>query len=336
MELTNIECEVSGFSPELGVHNRIPVATVGSLWVNPADGQHFILVLHEALYFGNELDHLLINPNQIRSHLCDIVQDNPFDPRPIGIQVESHSVQIPFVTKGTTIYYESTKPSKEDLERYPQMVLTSDTPWLPSAIQLSTDDMRVIRSTRTPRQDHDEHETDYVLEGNFGMTEQIFYKRIISRVYAIPDKLKKKYEKAKTRNYFVRLEAEMRSNERHSKITPEHIAKVFDVRIDRAKETLSKTTQMTIRQGVNSIKQRYKTFGLDPNQLRLPGEWTIDFLKASVKSIRQNIGAFVITSSGFPYVFCAPKETDEYSTRAMTEFLADVGVPNNLKSDLHP
>ena len=60
------------------------------------------------------------------------------------------------------------------------------------------------------------------------------------------------------------------------------------------------------------------------------GEWTIDFLKASVKSIRQNIGAFVITSSGFPYVFCAPKETDEYSTRAITEFSNDVGVPNNL------
>jgi hypothetical protein len=114
------------------------------------------------------------------------------------------------------------------------------------------------------------------------------------------------------------------------------VAKVFDITIDKAKETLSKTTQMTIRQGVNPITRRYKTFGLDPNQLRLPGEWTIDFLKASVKSIRQNIGAFVITSSGFPYVFCAPRETDEYSTRAITEFSNDVGVPNNLKSDLHP
>ena len=58
--------------------------------------------------------------------------------------------------------------------------------------------------------------------------------------------------------------------------------------------------------------------------MRLPGEWTIDFFKASVKSIRQNIGAFVITSSDFPYAFCAPRETD-----------ADVGVPHSLKSDLH-
>ena len=41
MELTDIECEVSGFSPELGVHNKIPVATVVSLWVNPADRQNY-------------------------------------------------------------------------------------------------------------------------------------------------------------------------------------------------------------------------------------------------------------------------------------------------------
>jgi hypothetical protein len=271
VELTDITCDVSGFSPVLGEHNRIPVATVGSLWVNPADGQHYILVLHEALYFGNELDHSLINPNQIRSHLGDVVQDNPFDQRPIGIRVESHGIEIPFVTEGTTIYYESTKPSKEDLERYPQIVLTSDAPWSPSAIQLSTNDTRVIQSIRASRHDHDEHETDYVLEGNFGMTEQIFYKRIISRVYAIPDELKRKYKEPKSGNYFARLEAEARSNDRHSKITPEHVAKVFDITIDKAKETLSKTTQMTIRQGVNPITRRYKTFGLDPNQLRLPG-----------------------------------------------------------------
>jgi hypothetical protein len=83
----------------------------------------------------------------------------------------------------------------------------------------------------------------------------------------------------------TRIKAVMRSNDRHSKITPEHIAKVFDITIDKAKETLLKTAQMTIRQGVNPITQRYKTFNLDPNQLRLPGKWTIDFLKASVKSI---------------------------------------------------
>ena len=143
--------------------------------MNPADGQHYILVLHEALYFGDLLDHLLINPNQIRPHLGDVVQDNPFDDRPLGIRIESHNMQILFVTSGTTIYYESTKPSPEQLEKFPQIVLTSDKPWSPTAIQLTTDDTCAILSIQSSRHDHDEYESDYVLEGNFGITERIFY-----------------------------------------------------------------------------------------------------------------------------------------------------------------
>jgi hypothetical protein len=281
IELSGIKCNVSGFSSDLGSHKRIPVATVGSLWVNPADGQHYILVLNEALYFGNQLDHSLINPNHIRSYLGDVGQDNPFDSRPMGIRIKSHDVEIPFVASGATIYYESTRPLTEELEKFTHIVLTSDKPWSPSAIRLTTDtdnDNRVISGINSSRHDHDEYESDYVLEGNFGMTEQIFYRRIISRVYTIPDELKKKYNLPVTTSR--RMEAMMRSNDRHSKNTPEHIAKVFDITIDKAKETLSKTTQMTIRQGVNPITRRYKSFNLDPNQLRISGEWTIDFLEA--------------------------------------------------------
>ena len=83
IEFTDIECNVTGFSNDLGSLNKIPVATVGSLWVNPVDGRHYILVINEALYFGNKLDHLLINPNQIRSFLGDVVQDNPFCDEPM-------------------------------------------------------------------------------------------------------------------------------------------------------------------------------------------------------------------------------------------------------------
>ena len=52
IELTDTECNVKGFSNELGVLNKIPVATVGTLWVNPEDGSTYILVINEVLYFG--------------------------------------------------------------------------------------------------------------------------------------------------------------------------------------------------------------------------------------------------------------------------------------------
>ena len=61
----------------------------------------------------------------------------------------------------------------------------------------------------------------------------------------------------------------------------------------------------------------------------------IDYLESSVKSIRQNIGAFVITNGKYIYVLCTQKQTDEYATRAITMFSSDVGVPTEIKSDLH-
>jgi hypothetical protein len=109
IEFTDIECNVTGFSNDLGSLNKIPVATVGILWVNPADGRHYILVICKALFFGGYLDHSLINPNQIRLFLGDVVQDNPFSDK--ALHIEAHDLEIPFVTSGTTIYWELTKPS---------------------------------------------------------------------------------------------------------------------------------------------------------------------------------------------------------------------------------
>ena len=128
---------MKGFSNELGMLSKIPVASVGTLWVNPEDGYSYILVIHEALYFGDELDHSLINPNQLRLHLGDVVQDNPLNNMPMGIEIEEREMFIPFKTSGVTIYWESTKPSRDDLEKYQWVELTENKPWIPSMIQLS-------------------------------------------------------------------------------------------------------------------------------------------------------------------------------------------------------
>jgi hypothetical protein len=55
---------VSGFSNEFEPRQDIHVSTVAFLWEDPESGKQYILIVHEALYFGNELDHSLFNPNQ--------------------------------------------------------------------------------------------------------------------------------------------------------------------------------------------------------------------------------------------------------------------------------
>ena len=250
IDLSDVECNVKGFSNELGMLSKIPIATVGTLWVNPDDGCSYILVIHEALYFGDDLDHSLINPNQIRLHLGNVVQDNPLSNTSMGINIEERDMFIPFKTSGVTIYWESTRPSKDDLDKYPWIELTDNKPWNPSMIQLSHNsgddnghnilDDRVVFEMSS-RHDHDEFESDYVFERYFNTTEQLLYERMISSVSG------------------TRSTSAVISNDRHSKHTLEHIAMVFDITIDKARDMLSKTTQQTIRMGVNPVTRRYRT-----------------------------------------------------------------------------
>ncbi len=83
----------------------MPIATVATAWSDPLTGEGYILIVHEAMYLGNNMDHSLINPNQLRDHGV-IVNDNPYDrATAMGIELE-HEERIPFYSQGSTQFFE--------------------------------------------------------------------------------------------------------------------------------------------------------------------------------------------------------------------------------------
>jgi hypothetical protein len=68
---------VSPYTSEYAPRKGIRIASVAFLWEDPESGKGCILIVHEALYFGDEFEHSLLNPrNQIRDHgIC--VDDLP-------------------------------------------------------------------------------------------------------------------------------------------------------------------------------------------------------------------------------------------------------------------
>ena len=66
---------------------KVKIAMVTTLWEDPKDGQLYILLIHEALYFGDHLKQTLLNPNQLQAHGL-LVKDvpHPFNPK------SSHSI----------------------------------------------------------------------------------------------------------------------------------------------------------------------------------------------------------------------------------------------------
>jgi hypothetical protein len=70
---TGMTCNVQGFHQSFTPIPEIPVATVATAWDDPATGQTLILVVHQALYFGNQLDHSLINAMTHTIHIAVLV-----------------------------------------------------------------------------------------------------------------------------------------------------------------------------------------------------------------------------------------------------------------------
>jgi hypothetical protein len=115
LEFTGMTCSVSPFHEGYEAMQDIPIATCATA-VDLTDGTTVILIVNEALYFGDSMDHSLINPNQIRVTSIP-VNDDPFNQtQPFGIN--HPETFIPFATEGSTIYFTSRTPTNEELDHF--------------------------------------------------------------------------------------------------------------------------------------------------------------------------------------------------------------------------
>jgi hypothetical protein len=109
LDFTNEVCEVTPFLDSYEPVKEVMVARCGTVWTSPNTGREYLLVGDQMLWFGNQMDHSLINPNQIREYGIP-VYDNPFSQSQFGIDCNDDDF-IPFNTTGTIVYFESHVPT---------------------------------------------------------------------------------------------------------------------------------------------------------------------------------------------------------------------------------
>ena len=74
---TNCECDLSPYADSHEPKRNVPIV-IGAMAVTSSNtGMTYILIFNKEIWMGKLLDHLLINPNQIRFHGVH-VQDNPW------------------------------------------------------------------------------------------------------------------------------------------------------------------------------------------------------------------------------------------------------------------
>ena len=332
LRYTDVVCEVRPFTDKYDSIKEIPIVTV---WIDKNTGREYLLVGEQFLWFGDSLGHSLINPNQLRANNLK-VQDNPFEPD-VGITGntnDSNNIFIPFDTTGTTISFESCVPMELEISSLPIIVLTADQ-WDPSNITLSTvfctieeNEMRTICSLTS---EMSSKEMD-VMSGADGFYRNVELQYFCNRMIANINIACTTRSDIDRREDITKKIGKDRTNDRHTRVNAENLARIWNTGLDSAKRTLQVTQQTGTRSAMGPLHQMLRVDHLDLHRPRLKILWFVDTLIAGIKSITQKTVANVFTQG--KYVAVYPMLTKADAGISLVDFTDEVGIPHVLMTDL--
>ena len=134
LNYTGKVCDVSPYRDDYEPINDVPVVCAATTWQSSITGQVYILVLNEALWMSDSLNHTLINPNQLR-YLGIQVHDDPTADFPLLIITEDDKFCIELHLDGTLVFANTHTPSDSELRDCPHIVLFSPHTWNPKTMQ---------------------------------------------------------------------------------------------------------------------------------------------------------------------------------------------------------
>jgi hypothetical protein len=248
IEYTGKTCDVSPFSKEYSAMQNIPIVKAATAYDDAETGETFILVLGQALYFGDQMDHSLLCPNQMRAN--GIVVDNvPMHWSSDGmsthsIYVPDERVRLPLKLHGCLSYLPMCLPTQNEIENKVWLTLTNDIDWDPYASNFEEMEELTKSNHPIPDQDREIYELqsakDCVVSAVLSSISRSLVPEMFSR---IP---------------MATISATGTSTHQ-SAVTKESLAKKWGIGIQVAAETLQVTTQKGIHNAVHPIQRRYRT-----------------------------------------------------------------------------
>ena len=331
--------DVYAYDTNIKPIENVPIVSGATVYDDPTTGITFILVFHESLYYGDKLDHTLINPNQVRSSGISF-WDNPYDTaRPLSIDVNDN-LHISLRTIGTKVTFTTRVPTAHELEKSDHIHMTSTQPWNPAKVQMIQATHHGGSSTHTwkrqiatvdsalNRCEYIDATSDDAYMDSIDPSLVRLGERLSQKLNRVTAQVETVYEKTDTpgRRTFV-------SDERQTKVTAEMIAEKFGISIPRAQRTLRVTTQRGVRSAILPISRRYRADCMSAIK-RLNGKFATDTAYGKVKSLRGNVGSQLFSHKcGFKVCYPLQKIDGNNVGDALTQFISDYGVPERLTFD---
>jgi hypothetical protein len=125
--------DVSRFSTAMQSLHDIPIVKGAVAYNDHETGEVIVLVFNQALYFGDKLSHILLNPNQMRTSniKVDDIPKHLCAKSTHSIMVEEENLIIPMKLNGIISYFNVRTPTLSEIENCPHINMTSAEEWNP-------------------------------------------------------------------------------------------------------------------------------------------------------------------------------------------------------------
>ena len=325
---TDHKVSVSPFIGEYQPLEDIPVASVATAWDDPKDGSTIILIINEALYFGDRMPHTLLCPNQLRYNGL-IVNDAPrmFDPNSTQSIIIPGKLELPLKMRGILMYLATRRPTEQELSRCDRYELMSAINWEPNSVGTEFNNIAGVSA--------------HLSKGDPLELREDFASRVISSIVTHPngdlngDPTPHEADVIAHAKRITRELFSISQGNRRMAVTEDQLAARWYIGKEAAARTLNATTQEGLRYVEGPLERRLKT-----NQAHLcfPTLYTrmySDSLFGNIKSIRGYTCAQLFTDGhGFSRVYPMKSKGDAH--HALMQFIHEVGVPKDLLTDGAP
>jgi len=129
--------EVSRFANSLEPLKNVPVVKAAVAIDNPETGDSAVLVINQALYFGDQLDNVLLNPNQMRFHGVTVNNVPRFLSKGKSrhcITIKEAGLEILLKLNVIISYFPIQTPTNKEFQELDLIPITSDVEWNPHSV----------------------------------------------------------------------------------------------------------------------------------------------------------------------------------------------------------
>lgn len=303
LEYYGAVAEVSGFVNSMDAITDAPIVKAAVAYEDLNTGETFVLDIDQALYFGDQLTHILLNPNQMKIHgiIVDEVPTSLYPSLTHSITSKEEDFKILLSLRGIISYFPVHTPTEYEIENSQHIALTSGEEWNPNS--------SLLESFEQP------------------------YPDLVINISAFTLNACKEYDLLihKLNRHHLSIASTTTSNKRLF-VKESELATRWAIGIKDAQDTIKVTTQKFIRNALHPIERHFRTKNVMLHYNQMVCQFSSDTFFSNAKLILQNTCAQLFITD-FGYGKFSPMKLKSEAGYALKGLIQDVGIPRIIHMD---